>query len=184
MRTADLSLVQAALDEGRSSAVRIRAIRSTDAPKLQRFYAGLSPDSRRTRFLAVRAGLSEAQSISFCTFDHDHREGFAAVVHDDLDKTGRIVGHLCLEPDGADGAEVAIAVADEFQHRGIGRGLMVAGIAWARREHVVRFTATMSADNAAIHRLLIGLDLPTQSRFIGAGVSEITIAVVAQRIAA
>jgi GNAT superfamily N-acetyltransferase len=175
---------RAASDEGRSSAVRIRAIRSTDAPELQRFYAGLSPDSRRTRFLAASAGLSEGQSISFCTTDHDHREGFVAVVHDDLDRTGRIVGHLCLEPDGADAAEVAIAVADEFQHQGIGRGLMVAGIAWARREHVVRFTATMSADNAAIHRLLVGLGLPTQSRFIGSAVSEITIDVVAQSIAA
>jgi RimJ/RimL family protein N-acetyltransferase len=184
MRTRDFTSVRAAFEEGRSNAVRIRAIRSTDAPELQRFYAGLSPDSRRTRFLAISAGLNEAQSTSYCTTDHDHREGFVAVVHDDLDGSGRIVGHLCLEPDGADAAEVAIAVADEFQHRGIGRGLMVAGIAWARREHIARFTATMSADNAAIHRLLGGLGLRTQSSFIGAGVSEITIDLVAQSIAA
>jgi RimJ/RimL family protein N-acetyltransferase len=184
MRTTDLSSVRAALDTDSSNAIRIRAIRSTDAPELQRFYAGLSPDSRRTRFLAISAGLSKAQSISYCTTDHDHREGFVAVVHDDLDGSGRIVGHLCLEPDDADAAEVAIAVADGFQHRGIGRGLMVAGIAWARREHIARFTATMSADNAAIHRLLVGLGLPAQSRFIGAGVSEITIDLVAQSIAA
>lgn len=176
--------VPAALDERRPSPVRIRSIGSTDAPELQRFYAGLSPDSRRTRFLSINAGLSETQSVSFCTTDHDHREGFVAVAHDGLDGHERIVGHLCLEPDGADAAEVAIAVADEFQHRGIGRRLMVAGTTWARRKHIARFTATMSADNASIHRLLAGLGLPTQLRFIGAGTSEITIDLIAQSVAA
>ena len=96
----------------------------------------------------------------------------------------RIVGHLCLEPDGEEAAEVAIAVADEFQHQGIGRGLMLAGVAWARGKHIARLTATMSTDNGPIHRLLIGLGLPTLVRFADAGVSDVTIDLVAQSIAA
>lgn len=164
--------------------IRIRAIRATDASELQRFYAGLSPESRRTRFFSVSPGLNQAQSMSFCTTDHNHQEGFVAVGRAGPARRERIVGHLCLEPEGEHAAEVAIAVADEFQHRGIGRRLLAAGAAWARREHVGRLTATMLAGNAAIHRLLMGLGLPTRVRYAGAGVAEITIDVVDPGVAA
>jgi len=184
MTTLDVGPVPAASVERDRSAVHIRAIRATDAPELLRFYAGLSPDSRRTRFLSVSGAVSPAQSISFCTTDHDHEEGFVAVVHGGPFDSPRIVGHLCLEPDGSDAAEVAIAVADEFQHRGIGRRLMAAGAAWARREHVRRFIATMFAGNAPINRLLIGLGLPTRVRYTAAGVTKITIDLVAEIVAA
>ena len=184
MKAGVLISVPAVLDEPTSNSVRVRAIRPTDAPELQRFYAGLSPESRRTRFLSISAGLSQAQSASFCTTDHDHQEGFVAVVHNGPVAQERIVGHLCLEPDGEEAAEVAIAVADEFQHRGIGRRLMLAGVAWARGKHIARLTATMSADNGPIHRLLAGLGLPAQLRFADAGVSDVTIDLVAQSIAA
>lgn len=101
-----------------------------------------------------------------------------AVVDGGPEGQERIVGHLCVEPDGADTAEVAIAVADEFQHRGIGRRLLAAGAAWARRERIARFTATMLASNAPIHRLLIGLGAPTRLKYVGGGVAEITIDLV------
>lgn len=184
MKTGVLISAPAVLDRPISSSVRVRAIRPTDAPELQRFYAGLSPDSRRTRFLSISAGLSKTQSALFCATDHDHQEGFVAVVDNCSVARERIVGHLCLEPDGEEAAEVAIAVADQFQHRGIGRHLMLAGVAWARGKHVARLTATMSADNGPVHRLLTGLGLPTRVRYLGAGVSDITIDLAAQRIAA
>jgi GNAT superfamily N-acetyltransferase len=170
--------------ESRSSSVRVRAIRPTDAVQLKLFYSGLSAESRRRRFFSVSPGLSQAQSVSFCTTDHDHKEGFVAVVDGDPESGQRIVGHLCLEPDGANGSEIAIAVADEFQHRGIGRQLLAAGVAWARREHIALLTATMLAGNVAIHRLLVGLGLPTHVRYAGSGVAEITIDLVAETLAA
>ena len=166
------------------SDVRIRPIRPTDEAELRRFYAALSPESRRTRFFAISPGLSQAQSHAFCTTDHDHREGFVAVARFGPDRGERIVGHLCLEPDGVETAEVAIAVADAFQHRGIGGRLLSAGAAWARREHIARLTATMLAGNAPIHRLLAGLGLPTRVAYVGAGQSEVTIDLVPTRVAA
>ncbi len=52
-------------------------------------------------------------------------------------------------------------------------------------EHVVAaLTATMLAGNAAIHRLLIGLGLPSRVRYVGAGQAEITIELVPQSVAA
>jgi len=155
--------------------VRVRAIRSTDSAALKRFYGELSNESRRARFLHASAGPSPTQCSVFCTTDHDHREGFVAIVDNDRGDDELIVGHLCLEPDRSDAAEVAIAVAEEFQHQGIGGLLLNEGIAWARRERVARLTATMFAGNTAIHRLLVGAGLPAREKYIGAGVTEITI---------
>jgi len=75
MRTTDARSDPVTLVRRGPHLVRIREIRPTDQADLQHFYAGLSPESRRARFLSVRSGLSQAQSISFCTTDHDHREG-------------------------------------------------------------------------------------------------------------
>jgi acetyltransferase len=165
--------------------VRVRAIRPTDATALRRFYAALSPDSRRMRFFSITAGLSDAASISFCTTDHDHREGFVAVIgrHGEGNE---IVGHLCVEPDAdsRSSAEVAIAVADAYQGQGIGRRLLRAGLEWARHEGITRLTATMLADNGAIHRLLLGCGYPSRVRYVDGGVSEVAIDLAAAKIAA
>lgn len=153
----------------------IRRIRPTDGPEIERFYAALSTESRRTRFFAVGAGLSHRQSVTFCTPDHDHREGFVAVVPDPARHDERIVGHLCLEPAGVEVAEIAIAVADAAQHRGIGRQLMEAGLDWARAEGFTTLTATAFAGNGPIHRLLSGLGLPARTHDAGSGIEDITI---------
>jgi acetyltransferase len=163
--------------------VRVRAIRVTDGARLEQFYRELSDESRRTRFFSMCSGLSEAQARSFCRTDHAHREGFVAVARDPATHRERIVGHLCLEPDGG-GAEVAIAVADDLQGHGIGRRLMTAGVDWARRHAIDRLTATMLAGNAPINRLLTGLGLPTNGHCVGAGLVEVTIDLVARRAAA
>ena len=99
-RTHVLRCVPARRVERVRDPVRVRAIRPTDALELERFYAALSPESRRTRFFSVGSRLSHGQSLSFCTTDHDHREGFVAVVDGSPVGQERIVGHLCLEPDG------------------------------------------------------------------------------------
>jgi acetyltransferase len=155
--------------------VLVRRVRPSDTAGLERFYAALSQESRRTRFFSVDPVISHAQSISFCTTDHEHREGFVAVTAGRPGEVALIVGHLCLEPDGIGQAEVAIVIADPFQHHGIGRRLMAAGLAWARREHIARLTATMFASNAPICRLFVGLGPSVQESWVGAGVVEITI---------
>jgi GNAT superfamily N-acetyltransferase len=171
----DATLLPGARVRGGTHAVRVRAIRSTDSVALQRFYCGLSNENRRARFLHASVGPTPTQCVTFCCTDHDHREGFVAVVDASRVAHELIVGHLCLEPDRSSAAEVAIAVAEEFQHQGIGRLLLTEGVAWARRERIAHLTATMFAGNAAIHQLLIGLGLPARERYVGAGVTEITI---------
>jgi RimJ/RimL family protein N-acetyltransferase len=162
---------------------RIRPIGPADVAGLERFYAELSAEDRRTRFMHVGARLSEAQAVSFCRPDHAHRDGFVAVVSEGPGHE-RIVGHLCLEPDGAATAEVAVAVAGAYQGHGVGGQLLAAGVAWAQHEGVTRLTATMYVDNAPIQRLLRGLARPTVERALGGGVSEVVIDIAEHPIAA
>ncbi len=142
------------------TAIRIRPIEPDDAAELERFYEALSDDSRRRRFFACTRGLSHPQARLFCCTDHDHREGFVAVT--EQEGASRIVGHVCLEPARDGSAEIALAVADELQGRGIGRALVDASVAWAHEAGIDRFSATMLSDNVAIRRLLTGLGIPAR----------------------
>jgi GNAT superfamily N-acetyltransferase len=54
-------------------------------------------------------------------------------------------------------AEVAIAVLDEWQGRGVGRALLHRLAAVARRRGILRFTGMMLADNTAIISLMRSL---------------------------
>ena len=163
----------------RSRSISVRPIGPLDRDALQQFYAELSDESRHDRFLFLSLGLSRAQARTFCMPDHEHGEGFVAIAPDAAGE--RIVGHLCLEPDGTATAEMAIAVADAYRHQGIGRRLLEAGVAWAGVEHITRLTASAYATNTGIHRLVSGLARPTTVAWAGGGVIEMAIDLQGQR---
>jgi acetyltransferase len=148
-------------------AITIRPTLPSDTEALERFYADLSEDSRHLRFFGGLRGISHIQSVSFCTPDHQHREGFVALASTEDGDQPLIVGHLCLEPVDERTAEVAIAVTDAFQRQGVGRRLMTAGIDWARSVGITRLTATMLAMNLPIRRLIGSLGLAMSARAEG-----------------
>src|SRR6186713_909665 len=117
-----------------SSAVAIRAITPDDRAALARFYSALSTDSLEARFHGGMPRVGDTATGYFCGPDHRVREGLVAeVVNAQGIRT--IVGHVCIEPTSAANpgtAEVAIAVADAWQRRGVGRALLCAAIEWAR----------------------------------------------------
>jgi acetyltransferase len=166
----------------RADRIAVRPITPADQAHLTAFYAGLSDESRRTRFLGPCSGIGERLSSAFCAPDHAHNEGFVAVRGAGSDE--QIVGHVCVEPEGSGTAEVAVAVAEDVRGRGVGRRLVEAAVDWARRDGLVALTATMLADNPAIQRLLTSLGLPCRARPVGAGVIEIRIELAAARSAA
>ena len=126
----------------------IRAIRPGDVVPLERFYAALSPDSRDARFHGAARGIEDRAARTFCGPDHVHREGLVAVERHA--RRERIVGHLCLEPIGPADVEMAIAVADAWQHHGIGHALLAAAIDWAGTHGFARVRGTIRWSNPAI----------------------------------
>jgi acetyltransferase len=158
--------------------VAIRRVRPADSAALQAFYAHLSPDSRRARFLGTCAGLSERQAMSFCTLDHQHAEGFVAFAGAGTGDQ-QLVGHLCLEPSGEQRLELAVAVADEWQGRGIGRTLFERALRWAQEHGTVEIIATAYADNVRVLRLLSSAPHAPTISGSDAGVVTVTIPLVA-----
>lgn len=155
-------------------AIHIRAVEAPDADELRHFYACLSPRSHYRRFFGIGTGIRPEDARRFCGPDHAHAEGFVAILAEPGPRDGSIVGHLCLEPTDNDAIELAVAVADRYQHRGIGRRLAAAGLEWAERSGIGRLEATMLADNGGTVGLLRSLDRPI-SWSSGAGVVTATV---------
>jgi len=133
--------------------VAIRPVHPEDGTELARFYAALSVDSRYARFLSTTRGISDGTAATFCGPDHEHREGLVATYRGP-DGADRIVGHLCLDPVGDGTFEMAVAVADIWRGRGIGRRLLDDAIDWARQHAIARLRATMLATNAPVIALI------------------------------
>jgi acetyltransferase len=152
------------MDEFDPTGLHVRRIRMGDQAALADFYAGLSPDSRRLRFFSAGSGLAKSAARSFCHPDHAHEEGFVIVAEPpeaelEVGHSGlRIVGHLCLEPTSEGELEMAVAIADAFQRRGLARRLLQAATAWARHHGYERLKATILVDNVAMLRLLQTID--------------------------
>ena len=97
------------------STVSVRPIRLEDASNLRRFFGDLSPESRLFRFFALVPNLDAAISRMV---DVDNRSRYGIVV---LAGAGQgIVGHAMYAESGPRKAELALAVADSYQGRGLG----------------------------------------------------------------
>jgi GNAT superfamily N-acetyltransferase len=153
---------------------RIRPIAPRDREALTRFYADLSFDSIEARFHGASPGIGDGTARFFCGPDHEHREGLVAECTDAVGRT-RIVGHVCLEPIGRGEAEMAIAIADGWQHHRLGRAMLARSISWARGHRVSELSASIRCSNGAMIGLIRSAGLPVAFVNRGGGVAEATV---------
>ena len=123
----------------------VRPIRPDDAARLVTFHRQLSPHSVYMRFFTFHPTLTDAEVTRFTTVDYVDRLALVATVGDRLIAVGRFD-----RAPGANEAEVAFVVADEYQHHGIGSLLLdeLARAAWQRGVEV--FRADTLAENSAM----------------------------------
>jgi acetyltransferase len=154
--------------------IDIRPIREADQGELARFYARLSPESFATRFHAAGHGIRDGAVRTFCGPDHEHREGLVAEARDESGMPS-IVGHVCLEPIDDDEAEVAVAVADAWQRRGVGRAMLADSIRWSRAHGIRRLRASVLWGNGPMLGLLRATGLPLSFGQVDCGVTEVRV---------
>jgi len=131
------------------SKVMIRAIRGEDAPMLQAFVRRLSARSRYFRFFVALAELSAAELKRLVNVDR--RRGIAVVALSERSEGSTIIAEArCVLDDDPSSAEFAIAVADEFQRRGLGTQLVKKLLAYASGKGVRRLFGLIKADNQAM----------------------------------
>ena len=105
------------------SSIHLRAMRSDDKPHLLAFFSRLSPQSMYFRFFQAKATLTEQELQYFTDLDFVRNVALVAtrqVGHDEhIIGVGRYM-HLDGQETPAPRAEVAFAIADEYQGLGIG----------------------------------------------------------------
>ena len=147
---------------------QLRALRSEDLEGVARFFDGLSDESLYHRFFSRGHGgpLYELAYLRAL----DPQQAAALVAEED----GRIIGLARYHRTAAGHAEVAVVVADECQHHGVGRRLLRELTAVARRNGIETLDVSMLGDNLAALGLLRRLAGPRPLQ-LDHGVFEATI---------
>jgi GNAT superfamily N-acetyltransferase len=130
--------------------VRLRPLRRDERDLVAGFFAGLSEESRRRRFLQPTPRLSETALRRLV--EVDGRRHVAMVAEVDGECAG-IARYVAL-PDEPDAAEVAVTVTDRFQGRGIGRLLLDALRPAAARAGITALIYLADPVNRPVLRLL------------------------------
>jgi RimJ/RimL family protein N-acetyltransferase len=136
--------------------VEIRPIRPDDKALLAEGMRHLSQASSYQRFLAPKPALSASELRYLTEIDFRDHVAFVAVSCEEPDVVVGVGRWVRLESD-PEVAEIAFAVADDLQRRGLGTALGDALADAARERGVKRFVATMLPDNLAAHRLFAQL---------------------------
>jgi GNAT superfamily N-acetyltransferase len=132
------------------TAVRLRPLRREERDLVAGFFAGLSAESRRRRFLQAMPRLPQRLLRHLADVD-GHRH--VAVVAEAGDQTAGIARFLAL-PGEPGTAEVAVTVADRFQGRGIGGLLVDALRPAAEQAGIGAFVCLVDPTNRPMLRLL------------------------------
>jgi RimJ/RimL family protein N-acetyltransferase len=156
-----------------SPRVIVRPLCRGDAESVRQVFEGLGPGSRRARFGVSKTRLSERELDALTDVDHDSHEALVAVEAE----SGRAVGIVRFVRDAEDGrtAEVAFAVVDAWQARGLGTRLAELLACRARTVGIERLRATILPDNLSSRSLLRRLGRTVGSRFDG-GWLELVVA--------
>ncbi|MFD5393249.1 GNAT family N-acetyltransferase [Streptomyces sp. NPDC127097] len=144
------------------STVRLRPARPEDRGQVVRLYSEMSADNLRSRFFAVSRRSGEQAADRLCApAEAGHRTLVA--VHGD-----RLIGVAEYEiGDDPASAEIALAVADDFHHRGVGTLLLEHLAHIARENGLSAFTADVLADNHLIHKVFADLGLRVTRQYDG-----------------
>ena len=141
------------LKDGRR--VLIRPIHLDDVPRNARFIDELSPPSKHFLFLGGISKLSDDALKRLCSPDYANDMAFVAVEADAARGAApRQVG-VCryAGASSAQGAEISVAVADDWQHRGLGKRLLARLIEYAREHGVKRLYSMDSTANTRMRKL-------------------------------
>ena len=132
--------------------VTIRPIQPADSVMEGKFIRNLSVETKHYRFLGGVKELSPAELKRLCDVDGHHSMAFVATVQENGHETE--IGVSRYAEGTSDGVgEMAVTIADAWQHKGLGQLLAKRLIAYAKTHAVKRLYSVDLADNSAMRDL-------------------------------
>lgn len=176
MPSPDFKLRIVDLEDG--TKVHMRPIVPEDEALLQEAVSAMSERSVYFRFFSPLKKLSDAMAHRLAVVDYNYRFALVATTRKSAGGSGavneRIVGVARYDrAAGTDIAEVAVAVIDEFQRRGLGAVLLGTLASVARTSGIKAFTLIVLPENQQMLGLLRKMGWIHQARLNG-GVYEIS----------
>lgn len=146
--------------------VRVRPVAPADHAAVGRLYGHMSPENLRLRFFSSSPLVAQKAADALCT---GVGPGDRALV---AEADGGLVGLAEYHAAGPSGggpasAEVALAVADEWHHRGVGTLLLEHLVDCARADGLQELTAEALSENLPVIKVFADLGLPVHRRFDG-----------------
>jgi RimJ/RimL family protein N-acetyltransferase len=137
------------------SKVLVRPVHRDDAPLLEEGFSRLSAESRRLRFLTDKPRLTKTELRYFTHIDHHDHEAIGA--RDAETGRGLGIARYIRDQEHPEVAEVAVAIVDDWQQRGLASVLLSRLFDRARDEGIRQFTALVAEDNESVAALMQNL---------------------------
>jgi GNAT superfamily N-acetyltransferase len=132
----------------------LRALEADDRARLVRMFERLSPTSVQRRFFTLVQHLDGRLLDDLVAVDHLDREALVLVEGDEVIGLAQYVR---IQAPGRSSAEIAVLVEDAWQHRGLGRKLMISLGQLALERGITTLEATILSQNDPALKLLRGL---------------------------
>lgn len=136
-----------------------RVIRADDAPRPQAFHRRLSRQAILFRFFGVMPELRSELAERRSHVDYESRVAVVATLGAGADEP--IIAVARYQRTAPEAAEIALAVEDRWQGRGIGPQLLRTLAAYARRRGFTTFIAEVMYDNDRMLAMLRHCGIPT-----------------------
>jgi RimJ/RimL family protein N-acetyltransferase len=159
--------------------VCLRAIRPDDKERLRIAFKRLSPQSVYKRFFNPITELTPGDLRQLTELDFRDHVGLVLTVEEETGERLIAVARFVRVAPGADRAELAFAVADEYRNRGAATLLLRQLVALARDCGVREFVAQMLQDNVEMLRVFQNSKLPLRQR-LEQGIRHVVLRIDAQ----
>ncbi len=129
--------------------VHFRPINPTDEDMMRELFYTLSPETVYHRFFSRLKAMPHEKLKEFVTVDYENDMALVGVTREDEHEMIVAVGRYALDQ-STNAAEVAFVVKDDWQSQGLGSHMFRQLLEIARERGIVKFTADVLADNAAM----------------------------------
>jgi acyl-CoA hydrolase/GNAT superfamily N-acetyltransferase len=144
----------------------LRPVKISDEPLLKDFFYSLSDQSMYRRFMTPRRDMPHERLQEFVAIDYTREMVILACLDEGARAPVAGLAEYYIEDDGLT-ANVAFAVTDRFQNKGVGTVLLAHLTQIARKQGLLGFTAEVLRENEAMLRVFEKMKFPIETTAAG-----------------